>query len=220
MITYRFGPSGGHGGRAFEEESPLRLAALRIRHAGRIDAVELLWDDGSHDAAAHPAQLHGGSGGTAALFELRGADEWLTRLSGRYGQTVDSLRLETNLGRFAEFGGSGGDHAFCYDVPAGYALVGLFGSAGHFLDALGVILGPRAASPDAAPSEAASAAPPKAAGRKTPAKKTVPKAVAAASAADGRPKKARKSSDKTVDVPASPPEEAPKPKRSRKKLAE
>ena len=193
MMRYRFGPSGGHGGHAFEDALPgdtLRLetgetaslaglVGIRVRHADRIDALSLIWGYSGADGQPVPAaatEVHGGEEGVEEVFELHVPDEWITVVSGRYGQTVDSLRLETNLGRSAEFGGRGGDHAFQYEIPAGLKLAGFFGSAGQLLDALGVVL-----SPDVSASEtmAAETLPPPATSkttpRKTPAKKAAPK---------------------------------------------
>ncbi|GGR14133.1 jacalin-like lectin [Deinococcus ruber] len=232
MMKYRFGPSGGHGGHAFEDALPGDTVALetgetasltgligvRVRHADRIDAVSLVWGYSGPDGQAVPApteleEPHGGPEGVEELFELHAPDEWITVISGRYGQTVDSLRLETNLGRSAEFGGKGGDHAFQYDIPAGLKLAGFFGSAGYLLDALGVILSPAVSAPETVPESSKTPA------RKTPARKAAASKPAAPSE-DAKAAKPRKAAKSTADTATPPAEDAPKPKRNRKKAAE
>jgi hypothetical protein len=76
-----------------------------------------------------------------AQFTLANGEE-IRALQGRYGAYVDSIQIVTSKHTFpasGSFGGSGGATAYAFKVPAGSRLVGLFGRAGAWMDALGVV---------------------------------------------------------------------------------
>jgi len=145
--TFRLGPSGGHGGEAFEQRGlpGMRPIGVAVRHAALIDAVSLIWPNQKDETPAA-----GGEGGT--LTQVMFADgETLVQIRGRHGAHLDGLELTTSAGQVLTFGGPGGTHEFAYDVPTGTTLTGLFGRAGIYLDALGIIL--TAEQPKTAPAK-------------------------------------------------------------------
>ena len=137
--------AGGRGGRTFADfqvPADARVAEVRIRSGERIDAVQMMYVLSDGSSLAGPQ--HGGSGGRVNVFRLD-SDEYITGLSGRYGETIDSLRIETNKRTSALFGGRGGNTDFRVDAPSGHYAVGFAGRAGDYLDAIGLICTPLAA---------------------------------------------------------------------------
>ncbi len=130
--------AGGGGGSAFADgEAPPggRIAEVRVRSGDRIDSVQVVYrlpDGRSFDGARH-----GGTGGNERIFQLR-PGEYITGLSGRCGDGVDSLRIHTNLRTSELFGGRGGDRDFRLEVPRGAEVLGFTGRAGEYLDAVGL----------------------------------------------------------------------------------
>ncbi len=130
--------AGGGGGSPFADgdlAAGARVAEVRIRAGDTVDAVQMIYvlADGSSRAGAR----HGGSGGREYTFTLD-SDEYITGISGRCGDTVDSIRFHTNKRTSPTFGGSGGITDFRFDVPAGNQAAGFVGRAGTTLDAIGL----------------------------------------------------------------------------------
>jgi len=76
-----------------------------------------------------------------AQFTLAKGEE-IRALQGRCGSYVDSIQIVTSMQTFpasGSFGGPGGATAYAFKVPTGSRLVGLFGRAGGWIDALGVV---------------------------------------------------------------------------------
>ncbi len=65
-------------------------------------------------------------------------NEYIIGFSGRYGDYIDSLKIQTNKRTSPQFGGSGGRQDFRVRVPSGNRAVGLIGRSGRYLDALGI----------------------------------------------------------------------------------
>lgn len=139
------GPSGGLGGKYFSggqaagrfSSDDRRLIEVRIRSGAFIDAIQTVYVNAIGQKIVSP--MHGGAGGTLSVFKL-GANEYITRISGKYGWYIDSLLIETNKGRAKGWGGTGGSANYTYTAPAGYRIHGFFGRSGKFLDAIGIIL--------------------------------------------------------------------------------
>jgi len=81
------------------------------------------------------------AGSYHAQFTLANGEE-IRALQGRYGAYVDSIQIVTSKQTFpasGSFGGPGGASAYSFSVPKGSRFVGLFGRAGGWMDALGVV---------------------------------------------------------------------------------
>ena len=129
---------GGSGGGSFSDAQPpsgARVSAVRIRLGDRLDSVQMVYvlADGSTSEGAR----HGGSGGTLGVFTLD-SDEYITGITGRYGETIDSIQVITNKRSSSLYGGGGGDRGYRIDVPGGNQAVGFTGRAGDLLDAIGL----------------------------------------------------------------------------------
>lgn len=139
--TFTFlGSSGGAGGNYFSDPQigGLRVVEVRIRSGAYIDAIQFVYEQKVTKQIIE-GKKHGGSGGTLSVFKLQ-PDEYITRITGKHGNFVDSLQLVTNKGRTKGWGGTGGSVHYTYSAPPGTEIHGLFGRSGAFLDAVGVIL--------------------------------------------------------------------------------
>ena len=132
--SFRFGPSGGHGGHSFDLSGTAgrRPIGVAVRHGTVIDGIGLIWE-GEED------YLTGGPGGILSRI-LFAEGEMLVSIHGRHGAHLDSLELTSSSGQTWAFGGEGGHHVFSFNVPSGLVIVGLFGRAGAYIDALGIVV--------------------------------------------------------------------------------
>jgi hypothetical protein len=130
--------AGGGGGNEFADYNlpgGSRIAEIRIRSGQRIDSLQIVYR--LPNGRLQDGPRRGGDGGN--LFVIRfEADEYLTGISGRAGQTVDSLRIITNKRTSLTFGGRGGDRDFNIGLPRGAQAIGFAGRAGAMLDAIGL----------------------------------------------------------------------------------
>lgn len=133
------GGSGGNGYSDFQLPSRARVAEVRIRAGDTIDAVQVVY--GLPDGHTVAGQQHGGMGGRPATL-LLDSDEYIIGLAGRFGDTIDSLRIVTNKRTSQTFGGRGGDRDFRVDVPSGSQAIGFTGRSGDTVDAIGLVYAP------------------------------------------------------------------------------
>lgn len=133
------GPSGGGGGQYYanKKQSDWRLVEVRVRSGAFIDAIQTVHENVI--GQKYVSKRFGGGGGNLEVFTLA-AGEHITRISGKYGNFVDSLQIETNTGRVKGWGGVGGAVNYTYSAPAGTHIYGFFGRSGAFIDSIGVIL--------------------------------------------------------------------------------
>lgn len=133
-------PVGGAGGSRFVTIVPsgARLTELRVFAGAVVDAVQLVYRLDGDEGATVSGRRHGGEGGEAAVFRLD-EDEFVTGISGRFGQFVDSLQIHTNKRDSPRFGGVGGDADFAMRVPPGFRFAGLQGRAGAYIDAIALV---------------------------------------------------------------------------------
>jgi hypothetical protein len=130
--------AGGRGGSEFADRdipSGASIVEVNVWAGERIDAVQMVYmlPDGRSQEGAR----HGGTGGNAVTFRLD-PDEYITGISGRSGEMVDSLRIITNKRTSQVFGGRGGDRDFRIDIPRGNLAVGFAGRSGNLIDAIGL----------------------------------------------------------------------------------
>ena len=131
---------GGRGGSAFADAQPsagARIVEVRIRTTNRVESVQFIYGLSDGRTAEGPRHGGGGRGSREQVFRLD-TDEYVVGLSGRYGDTIDSLSIQTNKRVSQTFGGSGGDRDYSVSVPAGHKAVGFAGRAGTSLDAIGL----------------------------------------------------------------------------------
>ncbi len=134
------GPSGGVGGRPFDDEPPregARVREVRVWAGGLVDAVQLVLEI---EGQLVERPKHGGAAGNLAVIRLAD-DEYLTEIYGRYSSYIDALNIRTTSGQTGRFGGQGGANDFLYVAPDGYRIVGFWGRSGRLLDSIGVHLG-------------------------------------------------------------------------------
>ena len=134
--------SGGRGGSPFSDPQPAagtRVTEIRIRSGETIDAIQMVYASATGSSAL--ASQHGGSGGRLNVFRLD-ADEYITGISGRYGEMVDSLRIHTNKKTSPLYGGSGGSGDYQIEVPNGTEALGFTGRSGERVDAIGLTYAP------------------------------------------------------------------------------
>lgn len=133
---------GGPGGREFSDPEPsagARVTEVRIRSSDAIDAVQMVY--ALAVGSGFMGDQHGGSGGRFSVFSLD-PDEYITGISGRYGDTIDSLRIQTNKRASQLYGGGGGNRDYRLEVPRDTEAVGFVGRSGNLVDAIGLIYAP------------------------------------------------------------------------------
>ncbi len=141
---------GGRGGEVFSDFDPpagARVAEVRLRTGDRVDSLQLRFALPNGRTVLGPR--HGGSGGRLHIFRLN-SGEHIVGISGRHGDTIDSIRIHTNRRTSPLYGGNKGYFAYRVDVPRGAQAVGFTGRAGEYLDALGLVF-QRAYEPAYAP---------------------------------------------------------------------
>lgn len=130
--------AGGAGGAAFiDADVPMgaRIVEVIVRAGDYLDSIQMIYS--LPNGRPLEGARHGGNGGRAASFRLD-PGEYIVGLSGRCGQYVDSLRIQTNRRTSEIFGGRGGDVEYRIDVPDGNQVTGFMGRSGEYLDAIGL----------------------------------------------------------------------------------
>jgi len=70
------------------------------------------------------------------------AEECVRKFSGTiFRSFVASLEIETNIKTYGPYGKAHNDYPFSIPLPENVSIVGFFGRAGKFLDAIGVYIG-------------------------------------------------------------------------------
>ncbi|MCU0493362.1 MAG: hypothetical protein MUD01_17385 [Chloroflexaceae bacterium] len=139
MTDVRIGPAGGLGGAAFDNYTlpeGARLKEIHVMSDMYVHALQLVYISASGERG-HLGPI-GSVNGNHSVFTLDD-DEMLTGLSGLCDWYVDQIRFHTNKRVSESYGGDGTSNTFSFEVPAGYGVVGLFGQADWYLDAIGII---------------------------------------------------------------------------------
>lgn len=192
MEDARLGLSGGDGGLPIEGyviPPGARIREIEVTSGWYVDSIRVIYTDA--EGATHALPGVGGNGAYAHRFTLE-PGEYLIGVSGRSGRYVDSIAFHTNLRVSPTYGGDSGENSFTFLAPEASEVVGFFGRADWYVDAIGIVTRPRPATP--ATDAPATDAP-------------APDAPAA------MPKKSAK---KAAGAPLAVAEEAPKAKRGRK----
>lgn len=144
MDTFRCGCSGGLGGVEFSDDAlpdEGKVVEVVVYHEARVSGVQLAYE--GPDGSRHDLELHGSKRGEASRV-LLDADEYISSISGRYGERVNLLAIGTSKQESASFGKVNEGPSFSYQAPAGMEIAGFFGRCGTEIDAIGVILRSRA----------------------------------------------------------------------------
>ncbi|EFJ28272.1 hypothetical protein SELMODRAFT_17953, partial [Selaginella moellendorffii] len=128
---------GGAAGDEFSDGMSRGIRLIQLRHGNRIDMIKVGYDqDGSRITGGQ----HGGNGGGKVQVALDFPDEYLFQVSGTFDQTINSLifftRRKSNDER-KQYGPFGKMHGNFFRSGPG-RIVGFFGRAGKYLDAVGV----------------------------------------------------------------------------------
>jgi jacalin-like lectin domain-containing protein len=135
------------------------VSRIDVWHGLFIDRIGFAYEGKNDPNITFEVAMGGVGGENKPTFHL-GRDEIILAMRGRHGLFVDSLTIETmNVNdptwatkELGPFGGSGGTSTYEYRVPlppspapgtpqADMAIKGLWGGAGLFVDAIGVIVG-------------------------------------------------------------------------------
>ncbi len=138
-IIFQMGPSGGRGGNEFKDsgfKDQTRIKTITVYAGNIIDSIEITYIT---ENKVTKSDRHGGGGGDKNVFNLDD-DEYIIKISGKYGNKVDSLIIQTNKRTLKKCGKDGGDVNFSYEAPEGMEIIGFFGHAGDTLDSIGVII--------------------------------------------------------------------------------
>jgi hypothetical protein len=145
------GPSGGSGGdycRTNDVVPTKRLQSISVNSGATIDSINLSFED-----QGVTSQIScGGTGGQPQREQpplILAPFEHIVRVSGHYGNTVDSLYIQTSGSQsskpqFRTFGvkDSNAPGTFDFIAPEGTAITALVIRACTFVDAVGVVLRP------------------------------------------------------------------------------
>jgi predicted flap endonuclease-1-like 5' DNA nuclease len=146
MSETNIGVSGGEGGIPIMDyivPSAARIREVEVTSGWFVDSIKVIYVDASGAVQALPGI--GGNGADVHRFVLE-ADEYLVGISGRSSQYVDSICFHTNKRVSPAYGGEGGDEAYSFLAAEGSEVVGFFGKADWYIDAIGVITRPLPAS--------------------------------------------------------------------------
>ena len=113
--------------------NPTKLTAIRVWWSEYMVGFEAFYDNISAGARMGSEFQHG----TVYSDFILGADEFITKVTGRSGDLIDQITFHTNLGRKQQFGSSTGGSPFTLEEH-GKVVVGFtvgFGGHLHFLGA-------------------------------------------------------------------------------------
>ncbi|KAK1604454.1 hypothetical protein QYE76_028127 [Lolium multiflorum] len=139
---------GGNGGDAFDiSEQPKRLDSVTIRSGNVIDSIALSYIDQAGNKKTDGPW--GGSGGFSNTI-LLAPTEIVNKVFGTTGDfnnntVVTSLTIVTNVNTYGPFGKEKGT-PFSIPKENDKIVLGLFGRAGQFVDAIGAYVSPPAAN--------------------------------------------------------------------------
>ncbi|KAK2636759.1 hypothetical protein Ddye_031551 [Dipteronia dyeriana] len=146
--TIKLGPWGGAGGVAwdFNSGSGAAIKEIVINHGAVVDSVTFTAIDRVTGEILAKA-IFGGLGGQPDQISIDWPGEYLTSISGTtnvYLETlvVESITFHTNRTTYGPYGQTNGT---AFEIPLENAeIVGFFGRAGAFVDAIGIHVVPSA----------------------------------------------------------------------------
>ncbi|KAL5760160.1 hypothetical protein ACOSQ2_018998 [Xanthoceras sorbifolium] len=144
--TIKLGSWGGLGGVAWDYNpgSDTAIIEIVISHGDVVDSVS--FKSINHTTGKIVSSgTHGGTGGVPDKILIDGSGEHLTLISGTiinyFGNVVvESLIFHTNKTKYGPYGLTNGS---AFEIPMENGeIVGFFGNAGAFLDAIGIYVKP------------------------------------------------------------------------------
>ncbi|XP_052135677.1 disease resistance protein PIK6-NP-like [Oryza glaberrima] len=145
VVLAKIGPCGGKGGEACDiMVPPHHLESVTICSNIVIHSLTFSYND--HNGDHHLAGLWGSHGGSNQTIQF-GPSEFITRVYGTIGSyntpsdVVTSITLVTNAGCYGPFGQENGI-PFDFPVQGNGSIVGFFGHANLYVDAIGVYVTP------------------------------------------------------------------------------
>ncbi|KAM7274196.1 hypothetical protein ACFE04_028860 [Oxalis oulophora] len=152
MMPIAAGPWGGKGGSPWDDlpssssSSSVIIKKFVIVHAGAIDSINIEY----HHINGKPTwtSKHGGHNGEkTSTVKLDYPNEYLIEMCGRYGRMdergpviIRSLTFRSNKKKYGPYGREEGT---CFSIPlSGAMIVGFHGTAGQYLDSIGIYLRP------------------------------------------------------------------------------
>lgn len=137
---FKFGPTGGAGGGYWEDDTNgvKKISKVVIFSAHDIQTIQVTVEKGDGTPVDHPKRGSSSIGNEGKLS--LSSNEYINAISGKYWGTISTIAFHTNTrGEVNTFGITNPDHRdYEYRAPDGYHIIGLFGSSGVLLDALGV----------------------------------------------------------------------------------
>jgi len=130
------GPVGGNGGNPFQDPTNQEIQEIMIHWGSQVDSITVTFKSGQ---TTH----HGGTGGeNEREFDLE-EGEYITQIWGNYDGEIKSIAFVTNQGRtHGPFGPNNGNVGYKLLACSPSHVIGFFGRAGSYLDAIGLIVGP------------------------------------------------------------------------------
>lgn len=107
-----------------------KIQRIKIYHGSAVDGLEFFYDSGT--------AMFGNRGGQPSDFNFEPGEKVLG-LSVRVGAWVDAIQIITNVKRSAVYGNMHGGGAVDMMPPAGYAVVGIYGTVKSWLTRVGII---------------------------------------------------------------------------------
>ncbi len=145
MAWQQTSPNGGGGGNYFSDDLTLstRLAGFIINHGLYIDGIQGIYQ--RCNGKLYAGAWNGGQGGTQERVDFA-AGEYITNITGRAGQYVDQITIQTNIATYGPYGATGGSP---WSIPNDN-IGGFYGHAGQYVDSIGFFYPCPALQPDGA----------------------------------------------------------------------
>ena len=150
MAYLKYGPSGGVGGDIFDPIIPQdqkpgwKIREIKVTSESLINQIQLEWENKKNEIQDSPV-IGSYDGGNKDEFDIV-SDDYLVIVKGSVVQGdsgaiyVSSLQFTTNTGITSPIFGNPTSEVFSYQAPPGFQIIGIFGRAGGFIDALGVYI--------------------------------------------------------------------------------
>ncbi|KAM7273821.1 hypothetical protein ACFE04_028485 [Oxalis oulophora] len=152
MMPIAAGPWGGKGGSPWDDltssscfSSLKIIRKMVIVHAGAIDSINIEYH--INEQSTWTSKHGGNHGEKTSTVKLDYPNEYLIEMCGRYGRMdergpviIRSLTFRSNKKKYGPYGREEGT---CFSIPlSGAMIVGFHGTAGQYLDSIGIYLRP------------------------------------------------------------------------------
>jgi hypothetical protein len=116
----------------------IRIVKLRVIHDYKlVFGIESFYEaDGFQITAGSHVGRELPYGATAQEISFQWG-EVITSISGRHGDVIDFMQIQTSSGQTYQFGGSGGSHQFNIAIPYGKTVMAFYGGLGGHLHNIG-----------------------------------------------------------------------------------